>query len=85
MTEPALDPAVPRLPPAPPRAPAPPEQQPVLTPLTDAAIFLVLTINSGGEAACRDLLGDWAGLQRAVGFRAPGAGLACVAAVGSHA
>lgn len=85
MTEPAPDPAVPRLPPAPPRAPAPPEPQPVLTPLTDAAIFLVLTINSGGEAACRDLLGDWAGLQRAVGFRAPGAGLACVAAVGSHA
>ena len=57
----------------------------MLTPLTDAAIFLVLTINSGGEAACRDLLGDWAGLQRAVGFRAPGAGLACVAAVGSRA
>jgi putative iron-dependent peroxidase len=85
VTEPAPDPAAPRLPPAPPRPPAPPEPQPVLTPLTDAAIFLVLTINSGGEAACRDLLGDWAGLQRAVGFRAPGAGLACVAAVGSHA
>src|SRR5579862_4525812 len=64
---------------------APPEPQPVLTPLTDAAIFLVLTINSGGEETCRDLLSDWAGLQRAVGFRAPGAGLACVAAVGSHA
>ena len=57
----------------------------MLTPLTDAAIFLVLTINSGGEAVCRDLLGDWAGLQRAVGFRAPGPGLACVAAVGSDA
>jgi porphyrinogen peroxidase len=85
VTEPAPDPAAPHLPPAPPRPPAPPEPQPVLTPLTDAAIFLVLTINSGGEAACRDLLSDWAGLQRAVGFRAPGAGLACVAAVGSHA
>ena len=57
----------------------------MLTPLTDAAIFLVLTVNSGGEATCRDLLSDWAALQRAVGFRAPGAGLACVAAVGSGA
>jgi porphyrinogen peroxidase len=57
----------------------------VLGPLTEAAIFLVLTIDPGGEAACRDLLGDWAGLQRAVGFRAPGPGLACVAGIGSHA
>jgi porphyrinogen peroxidase len=63
----------------------PSEPQPVLTPLTSAAIFLVLTINPGGEAACRDVLGDWASLQRAVGFRAPGPGLACVAAVGSRA
>jgi putative iron-dependent peroxidase len=57
----------------------------VLSPLTAAAIFLVLTIDPGGEAACRDVLSDWAGLQRAVGFRAPGPGLACVAAVGSQA
>jgi len=59
--------------------------QPVLAPLTGAAIFLVLTMNPGGEAATRDLLSDWAGLQRAVGFRAPGLPLACVAGVGSHA
>jgi putative iron-dependent peroxidase len=57
----------------------------VLAPLTGAAIFMVLTINPGGEAATRDLLSDWAGLQRAVGFRAPGLPLACVAGVGSHA
>jgi putative iron-dependent peroxidase len=57
----------------------------VLAPLTGSAIFLVLTINPGGEAACRDVLGDWAALQRAVGFRAPGPPLACVAAVGSQA
>jgi len=57
----------------------------VLNPLTAAAIFLVLTINPGGEAAVRDALGDWAGLQRAVGFRAPGPPLACIAAVGSQA
>jgi porphyrinogen peroxidase len=62
-----------------------PEPQPVLAPLTAAAIFLVLTINPGGEAATRDLLSDWAGLQRAVGFRNPGPPLACVAGVGSGA
>jgi porphyrinogen peroxidase len=63
----------------------PPEPQPVLTPLTAAAIFLVLTISPGGEAACRDLLSDWTSLERAVGFRSPVSGLACVAAVGSRA
>jgi porphyrinogen peroxidase len=61
-----------------------PDPQPVLAPLTTAAIFMVLTIGPGGEAAVRDLLGDWAGLQRAVGFRSPDA-LACVAGIGSHA
>lgn len=62
-----------------------PEPQPVLTPLTAAAVFLVLRINSGGEPAVRDLLPDLAGLQRSVGFRSMGSGLACVAGVGSAA
>jgi putative iron-dependent peroxidase len=62
-----------------------PEPQPVLAPLTAAAIFLVLTIQPGGEAAVRDLLSGWAGLQRAVGFRAPGPGMACVVGIGSSA
>ena len=62
-----------------------PEPQPVLTPLTSAAIFLVLTIDPGGEDTVRDLLSDWAGLQRAVGFRNPGEPLACVAGIGSAA
>ena len=62
-----------------------PEPQPVLSPLTDAAIFLVVTIQPGGEAAVRDLLGDWAALQRAVGFRAPGPPMACVAGISSGA
>jgi porphyrinogen peroxidase len=57
----------------------------VLAPLTASAIFLVLTINPGGEAACRDLLGDWAALRRAVGFRVPGDDLICIAAIGSQA
>jgi porphyrinogen peroxidase len=62
-----------------------PEPQPVLAPLTGAAIFLVVTINPGGETAVRDLLSDWAGLQRSVGFRAPGPPLACIAGIGSQA
>jgi porphyrinogen peroxidase len=63
-----------------------PEPQPVLSPspLTAAAMFLVVTINPGGEAACRDVLSDWAGLGRSVGFRSPG-GLAAVAGIGSAA
>jgi porphyrinogen peroxidase len=62
-----------------------PEPQPVLAPLTSAAIFLVLTIDAGGDDTVRDLLGDWTGLQRAVGFRNPGEPLACVAGIGSAA
>src|SRR5712671_5590760 len=62
-----------------------PEPQPVLAPLTAAAIFMVLIIEPGGEDAVRDLLADWAGLQRSVGFRVPEAPLACVAGIGSDA
>ena len=57
----------------------------MLTPLTASAIFMVLTINPGGEAACRDLLADWSALRRSVGFRAPGDDLIAVAAIGSRA
>src|ERR1700722_17003686 len=60
-----------------------PEPQPVLSPLTAAAVFLVLTIEPGGEDAVRDLLGDVAALQRSVGFRIPGGALQAVAAIGS--
>ena len=62
-----------------------PVAQPVLTPLTWAAIFLVVTLDPGGEAAARSLLTDCAGLQRSVGFRMPDGGLTCVAGVGSVA
>jgi putative iron-dependent peroxidase len=57
----------------------------VLGPLTANAIFLVLTINPGGEATCRDLLEGWSGLGRAVGFRAPEGPVAAVAGIGSDA
>jgi len=62
-----------------------PEPQPVLSPLTAAAVFLVLTIEEGGEDAVRDLLGDVTALQRSVGFRTPGGELQVVAAIGSDA
>jgi porphyrinogen peroxidase len=59
--------------------------QPVLSPLTTAAIFLVVTIDPGGESAARELLSDLAALQRSVGFRVPEGRLSCVVGVGSQA
>ncbi|MGC0380829.1 Dyp-type peroxidase [Streptomyces sp. SAI-129] len=65
---------------------AEPEPQMVLSPLTSAAIFLVVTIDSGGEDTVRDLLSDVASLERAVGFRAqPDGRLSCVTGIGSEA
>jgi porphyrinogen peroxidase len=57
--------------------------QAVLSLLTDAAIFLVATVHSGGEPVVRDLLEDLSALQRSVGFRLPAAQLSCVAGIGS--
>jgi putative iron-dependent peroxidase len=62
-----------------------PEPQPVLTPLTEAAIFLVLTVDDGGEDATRGLLADLGALKRSVGFRIPEGELTCVAGIGSAA
>ncbi|MEE1782464.1 Dyp-type peroxidase [Streptomyces sp. SP17BM10] len=62
-----------------------PEPQAVLSPLTRAAVFLVLTVHPGGEDAVRELLPDLAGLRRSVGFRAPEGGLTCVTGIGSDA
>lgn len=59
--------------------------QPVLTPLTPAAIFLVATINEGGEATVHDGLPALSGLVRAVGFREPAKRLSVVASIGSAA
>jgi putative iron-dependent peroxidase len=68
-------------------APPPPlpEPQPIVTPLRTAAIFLVLTIDPGGEDTVRDFLADASGLQRAVGFRLPEGELAAVIGIGSDA
>ncbi|WP_092622113.1 Dyp-type peroxidase [Jiangella sp. DSM 45060] len=59
--------------------------QAVLGQLTEAAIFLVVTVDDGGEDVARDLLADLSGLTRAVGFRAPDDGLTCVAGIGAAA
>src|SRR5215469_375411 len=59
--------------------------QAVLSPLTRTAIFLVVTIDPGGETVARDLLSALSGLQRAVGFREPQGRLSCVAGIGSPA
>lgn len=64
---------------------SPVQPQPILAPLTGSAIFLVLTIDVGGEKVVRDLLADLSGLARSVGFRVPSAGLTCVVGVGSAA
>src|ERR1700749_2843431 len=59
--------------------------QPVVSPLTAAAVFLVVTINPGGEDTVRDLLPDLSGLGRSVGFRIPEGALQVVTAIGSDA
>src|SRR5262245_32231724 len=59
------------------------EPQAVLTPLTEAAIFLTLTVRSGAETGVRDVLSDVGDLKRSVGFRIPEGRLTCVVGVGS--
>ncbi len=62
----------------------PPEPQPVLTPLTEAAVILVLTVDPGAEPDVHDLLADSAGIARSVGFRVPEGDLKCVVGLGSQ-
>ncbi len=62
-----------------------PSVQPVTAPLTCAAIFLVATIDEGGETTVRDALPDLAGFARAIGFRDPTKRLSLVTSIGSDA
>jgi porphyrinogen peroxidase len=64
-----------------------PVAQPILSPLTRAAIFLVVCIKSNPEsyAALRSLCADLPGLVRAVEFRDLEAGFTCIAGFGSNA
>jgi len=61
--------------------------QPVSSPLTSAAIFLVVKINPGNENRARvlSLCADLSGLLRAVGFRSPDGSLSCILGFGSDA
>jgi putative iron-dependent peroxidase len=63
------------------------EPQAVVSPLTKAAIFLVVVINQGADSAgpVRQLCGDLAGLVRAVGFRDLDGYLSCVTGFGAAA
>ena len=54
----------------------------MLTPLTEAAIFLTLTVEDGAEDAVRDVLADASGLKRSVGFRIPEGELTLVVGIG---
>jgi putative iron-dependent peroxidase len=65
----------------------PPVPQAVVQDLTRAAIFLVVTVNSGGASreAVRSFCGDLPALLRAVGFRDIEGNLSCVMGIGSEA
>jgi putative iron-dependent peroxidase len=60
------------------------EPQAILTPLTEAAIFVVLTVARDGEETVRELLADVGALRRSVGFRIPEGELSCVVGIGSE-
>jgi porphyrinogen peroxidase len=60
------------------------EPQAVLAPITEAAIFLTITVEAGAEDAVRDVLADLSGLRRSVGFRIPEGELTCVVGVGAR-
>ena len=61
--------------------------QPVVAPLTRAAIFVVVTLNPGPDnrTTLRSFCGDLAAVLRAVEFRDIEAGLSCVMGFGSDA
>jgi putative iron-dependent peroxidase len=63
------------------------QPQPVIAPLTRAAIFLVLTVNPGDDhrATVRSFCEDFPALVRAVAFRDLGGYLSCVMGFGSSA
>ncbi|OBJ70239.1 Dyp-type peroxidase [Mycobacterium sp. 1274756.6] len=64
---------------------APVRSQPVVRPLTCAAIFLVATIDDGGEPTVHAALPGFAGLTTAINFRDPSKGLSLVTSIGSAA
>src|SRR5262249_31281768 len=61
------------------------EPQAILSPLTEAAVFLTAVLEPGGEEKIRELLSDVSGLKRTVGFRLPEGELTCVVGIGAGA
>ena len=61
--------------------------QPIVAPLSRAAIFLVVTLKpeSDARATLRSFCGDLSGIFRAVEFRNIEAGLSCIMGIGSNA
>jgi putative iron-dependent peroxidase len=61
--------------------------QPIVAPLSRAAIFLVVTLKTddGARATLRSFCGDLGGIFRAVEYRNIEAGLSCIMGIGSSA
>ncbi|MER6119722.1 Dyp-type peroxidase [Streptomyces sp. NPDC001743] len=59
--------------------------QPVVAPLSSAALILVATIEPGGEPVVHEALPELAAFARSIGFRYPDTGLVCVTGFGSDA
>ncbi len=61
--------------------------QPIVAPLSRAAVFLVATLKTGDDARAtlRSFCGDLGGIFRAVEYRNIEAGLSCIIGIGSNA
>lgn len=57
--------------------------QAILAPLSASALFLVATVDPGGEERVRELSAELPALVRSIGFRDPGAGLSAVIGFGA--
>jgi putative iron-dependent peroxidase len=61
------------------------EPQALLSPITEAAIFLTVVLEEGKVDGVPDLLSEVTGLKRSVGFRLPEGKLSCVVGIGARA
>ena len=60
------------------------QPQALLSPITEAAIFLTVVLEEGQEDGVPDLLSEVTGLKRSVGFRLPEGELSCVVGIGAR-
>lgn len=61
-----------------------PSTQHLVSPPAQAGIFIVLTVDEGGEDTVRDVLGDAGMLTRSVAFGFPAGGLSLVVGIGAE-